>query len=76
MMTRLKEATIDMGPQPVRYAKFTQLPWEAVVRMCGSQSGEKGGVNGQQEARHNGTERSKVIAGEGNQPKKARDSVG
>ena len=23
-----------MGPQPVRYAKFTQLPWEAILKMC------------------------------------------
>ena len=76
MMTRLKEATIDMGPQPVRYAKFTQLPWEAVVRMCGSLAGEKGGAKGQQEAKLSGTERSKLFSGEGNQSKKARTSVG
>jgi hypothetical protein len=76
MMTRLKEATIDMGPQPVRYAKFTQLPCEAVVRMCGSLAGEIGGLKGQQESIHSGTERSKIFAGEGNQPKKAKDSVG
>jgi len=34
MMTRLKEATIDLGRQPVRFAKFTQISWAAVVKMC------------------------------------------
>lgn len=76
MMTRLKEATIDMGPQPVRYAKFTQLPWEAVVRMCGSLAGEKFNVKGQQEARNTGTKRSNVFSDEENQPKRSRDSAG
>ena len=34
MVTRIKEATIDVGPQPVRFAKFTQMPWEAVQRIA------------------------------------------
>ncbi len=34
MVSRLKEVTIDVGPQPVKFAKFTQIPWEALVRMC------------------------------------------
>jgi hypothetical protein len=44
--------------------------------MCGSLAGEKGGVKGQQEAKHSGTERSKLFSGEGNQSKKARASFG
>jgi len=33
MVTRIKEATIDVGPQPVRTAKFTKLPWSAIMRI-------------------------------------------
>lgn len=31
MMTKLKEATIDVGPQPVKYAKFTSLPYSQLI---------------------------------------------
>lgn len=30
MVTKFKEATIDVGPQPVKFAKFTQIPWDYV----------------------------------------------
>ena len=33
MVARLKEATIDVGPQPVRFAKFTFLSWQSVLRL-------------------------------------------
>ena len=33
MVTRIREATIDVGPQPVRHAKFVQLSWEAIERI-------------------------------------------
>jgi hypothetical protein len=33
MVTRIKEATIDVGPQPVRIAHFTKLPWTAVLKI-------------------------------------------
>ena len=33
MVTRIKEATIDVGPQPVRTARFTKLPWSTVLRI-------------------------------------------
>lgn len=36
MVTRIKEATIDVGPQPVKYAKFSRLPWEAILRIAGA----------------------------------------
>ena len=41
MVTRIKEATIDVGPQPVRTAKFTKLPWSAVMRIVQQQPSEK-----------------------------------
>lgn len=40
MMTKLKEATIDVGPQPVKWAKFTQIPWEAVLRIIATNTGD------------------------------------
>ncbi len=33
MVTRIKEATIDVGPQHVKFAKFIQVPWEAIRRI-------------------------------------------
>jgi hypothetical protein len=40
MVTRLKEATIDVGPQPVRTAKFTRITWSSVVKIILSQDPE------------------------------------
>ena len=36
MASRLKAATIDVGPQPVKSAKFTQVSWEAILRIIPS----------------------------------------
>ncbi len=33
MVTRIKEATIDVGPQPVKTARFTKIPWAAVKKI-------------------------------------------
>lgn len=33
MVSRIKQATIDVGPQPVKYAKFTSMPWAAILRI-------------------------------------------
>jgi hypothetical protein len=33
MVSRIKEATIDVGPQPVKYAKFSNLTFENIKRL-------------------------------------------
>ena len=33
MVTKIKEATIDVGPQPIKFAKFITLPLEAILKI-------------------------------------------
>lgn len=33
MVNKLKEATIDMGPQPVKYSKFSSIMRTSLIRM-------------------------------------------
>ena len=30
MVTFIKDSTINVGPQPIKFAKFTQVRWDAI----------------------------------------------
>jgi hypothetical protein len=44
MVTRIKEATIDVGPQPVKFLKFTQVNWQAINTMICEPLSSSGGL--------------------------------
>jgi hypothetical protein len=38
-MSKIKEATIDVGPQPVKFAKFTTISLKELLLMLTSEDG-------------------------------------
>lgn len=45
MVSKLKEATIDVGPQPVKFAKFTSIPLNSLLKLLSDQQYEILNIN-------------------------------
>ena len=45
MVSKIKEATIDVGPQPVKFAKFTSLPYDSLYKLMSEEILEQFKIN-------------------------------
>jgi hypothetical protein len=43
MVTFITDSTINVGPQPIKFAKFIQVKWEAVQAMVNARPMSGGG---------------------------------